>query len=43
MPLAISVMRKYLPSLSRVLSLSPAHSTGLLVLNPFGGGPMGVA
>lgn len=43
MPLAISVMRKYLPSLLKVPSSSSSHFLTGCWRNPFGGGPRGVA
>ena len=43
MPLIISVMRKYLPALSNVLSLPSSHRSGRGNRKPCGGGPLGVA
>ena len=42
-PRIISVMRKYLPALSNVLSLLSSHRSGLGNRKPCGGGPLGVA
>lgn len=42
-PLAISVMRKYLPALSIVDSLLSSHRSGRFNRKPAGGGPEGVA
>lgn len=43
MPRIISVMRKYLPALSRELSLLSCHLSFRGRRNPGGGGPAGVA
>ena len=42
-PLIISVKRKYLPALSKELSLASSHRSFRGSLNPVGGGPRGVA
>ena len=43
MPRAISVNKKYLPALSKALSVSSSHVFCLGNRKPFGGGPAGVA
>ena len=43
MPRQISVMRKYLPALSREDSLPSSHRSSLGSRKPLGGGPAGVA
>lgn len=43
MPLAISVIKKYFPSLSNVRSSSSSHCGLGVILKPLGGGPWGVA
>jgi hypothetical protein len=43
MPRKISVIRKYLPALSREFSLLWSHRLGTAMRKPEGGGPDGVA